>query len=1048
MDEKKERFEVLKTLAKDQKVLSGLIILVFLSCSLITFGMYKQFENSAMLNFISNNVPSSERMFKDLTDQIINDAIIFKMSDSEEKEEASKELEKSIEQRKEYALKTMRESPADFLKYAISSELDNDLFNSISGIEKEVEVKGTVAVLCASEGYSHDEESNSHVVYVTAEDGTMYQMHLVDSQVYFSLNTGDVVGGTGYVLENNFVPDTLTDSTNFEVLTSAAPITPSKNNKVALIMLTDKDTPMDKNYTKEDWLSAMGDIKKYFEEVSFGEMTISGKNNPNDPVDVYGYYTIPTQTNCDYMKWLSDAQEAAKKAGFSDSDYRHVMYMIPRIRLSSGGSCITGAVAYVNGQTSWYQAYYRLPWTEIEKPITKPKVDYIEKHNLAHELGHNLGMKHAQAAQCYNKDKTKWVAVSDDCTEPGSGYNDLFDIMGSSEGLNHYSGYNKYMSGWIPSSRVNVVMKNGTYDLYPLEYKGTGTQLLQIPVTYKNTNGVNTTHNYYVDLTTDYGFNKSNGLSNGGVLIRTGIVGQGTLLYNVDPSACNNNSSYKPGVFLCGGNMFKSSYLLNAGKTFDDTLRGVSIKTVSVSKDKATIEVKYTKEPESCTRKEPTISMSIYPISYQKPGTPVTYTLNITNNDSVTCDASTFDVTNAIPTGFSADKTTGSVNLLPGMSEKVSFVITSPTTEVMDGAHSLGFTVSNKTSGFSKITTTNYFITEGTPKAVCTRANPSVSVVPITTTVKAETKVDYTVTVKNNDNDVCGASNFNISTTLKNWTIVGSNVTVSIAPGTEVSRVISITSKKNEKDGTTTVPFTIKNNNTGTSVVTNASYVVNSKVTTTTQAPPVTPTCNKVNPTISISPTSSVGQASKAITYTLSVKNNNSTECGNATYNLSASMQNGFNVSAPSTSLIVAAGKTGTLVYTVTPNATVTNGLYPLSITVKEGTATYSTAATYNVVNMTVEPPSITTSGVNNGAKLGSGNNKFNVTATHANGISIIEIYLNNLKVQTCNNPKNGSCEYAINSNKINAGNYVLLVEATANNSAKTKNTRTITFTN
>ena len=204
--------------------------------------------------------------------------------------------------------------------------------------------------------------------------------------------------------------------------------------------------------------------------------------------------------------------------------------------------------------------------------------------------------------------------------------------------------------------------------------------------------------------------------------------------------------------------------------------------------------------------------------------------------------------------------------------------------------------------------------------------------------------------------------------------------------------------------------------------------------------------CTRSNPTIAIAPISQTGEIGRVSTYTLTIKNNDNS-CTDTTYNITAAVPTGLNLDVKIATINVAAGKSSTYNFKVSPGVSTANGVYQLAIAVKDSANTYNVAATYNLVNLGATPPVINISGLISGQVLKNGNNKVDISATHGGGIATINVYLNGTKVQTCTNPKNGSCDYGVNNNKINPGVYVLMVEAIANDSAKTTNTKSITFT-
>lgn len=96
---------------------------------------------------------------------------------------------------------------------------------------------------------------------------------------------------------------------------------------------------------------------------------------------------------------------------------------------------------------------------------------------LAHELGHNLGLFHANL----------WVPSTDNPFGPGTNqeYGDTFDTMGLSAGGHHaFNAGNRERIGWLPQNRTLDVTASGTYRLYAYDQPflaASGTHLLKIP---------------------------------------------------------------------------------------------------------------------------------------------------------------------------------------------------------------------------------------------------------------------------------------------------------------------------------------------------------------------------------------------------------------------------------------------------------------------------------------------------------------------------------------------------------------------------------------
>jgi len=96
---------------------------------------------------------------------------------------------------------------------------------------------------------------------------------------------------------------------------------------------------------------------------------------------------------------------------------------------------------------------------------------------LAHELGHNLGLFHANL----------WAPSTDNPFGPGANqeYGDTFDTMGLSAGGYHaFNAGNRERIGWLPQDRTLDVTASGTYRLYAYDQpflSASGRHLLKIP---------------------------------------------------------------------------------------------------------------------------------------------------------------------------------------------------------------------------------------------------------------------------------------------------------------------------------------------------------------------------------------------------------------------------------------------------------------------------------------------------------------------------------------------------------------------------------------
>lgn len=87
--------------------------------------------------------------------------------------------------------------------------------------------------------------------------------------------------------------------------------------------------------------------------------------------------------------------------------------------------------------------------------------------------------------------------------------------------------------------------------------------------------------------------------------------------------------------------------------------------------------------------------------------------------------------------------------------------------------------------------------------ATCTSANPTISVSPVQSAyVISGTAVNFTVTVKDNDNTACAPATFNLNDSIPSgWTGVWSTSGLSLSPGGSASATLTVTSPTGTPDG-------------------------------------------------------------------------------------------------------------------------------------------------------------------------------------------------------------------------------------------------------
>ncbi len=124
----------------------------------------------------------------------------------------------------------------------------------------------------------------------------------------------------------------------------------------------------------------------------------------------------------------------------------------------------------------------------------------ITSENMAHELGHNLGLTHASTVPCVP------ASLADPALSCNTQYYlpDPTDTMGSAGNYQHFSSAFKSSLSWYDPAQVQDVTASGEYTLDQFELPSNGAKVLRIPLG-KDSSGVETY--YWVEFRTPGTFN-------------------------------------------------------------------------------------------------------------------------------------------------------------------------------------------------------------------------------------------------------------------------------------------------------------------------------------------------------------------------------------------------------------------------------------------------------------------------------------------------------------------------------------------------------------
>lgn len=354
----------------------------------------------------------------------------------------------------------------------------------------------------------------------------------------------------------------------------------------------------------------------HYRENSLGQTWLTGVLNPSDAVDVYGYFTIAEpNTRCDVTAILTQGEQAALTAGVDLSLYDRKVYAFG----SHNSNCPWGGSAVVGLGNSLINGPGNMRWDVV-----------------AHELGHNFGLRHAHSQNC----------SSSGCSVVE--YGDLFDVMGNSTQGGHFNASQKRKLGWLDyniSPNIKAITESGSYFIGPYEENNSDPKGLKIYT------GDASGKWYYAEYRQWIGFDSN--------LTYTGVI----LHTNLGPTAPNGQYTAGTDSRLIDIDPVSTGvdWVLSPGQTYTDAAAGITIGVTSQDNTGASVGVTVT-----CTLKNPTVTL---PVGQPIPpgGGSVSYAIKIANNSSAGCGKTRFNLTtNAAPNGWTVSLSEPSVLLNPG----------------------------------------------------------------------------------------------------------------------------------------------------------------------------------------------------------------------------------------------------------------------------------------------------------------------------------------------------------------------------------------------
>jgi hypothetical protein len=265
-----------------------------------------------------------------------------------------------------------------------------------------------------------------------------------------------------------------------------------------------------------------------------------------------------------------------------------------------------------------------------EHPFWWSYLDFV----LSHELGHNLGVQHANAWEC----GPGIILEGPGCQHIEYGNN--FDVMGNGITALHFNSSYKDKFRWFDDEDILTITQSGTYTINTLEgAKGVKAAKIRQPVLKQTP--------YYLEYRRAIGFDATLDdppevtENQNGLFVNWLVPGSPSFSRLLDMSPISSVFEDWVTVALLGKQIFS------------DALNGVRIGPVlSNDESSITFRVEIFPPPSQCVRRnpEPPVPEMSIPIT---PGGESSLGYGITNRDSLACSPSNFRTDVVVPTGWS-----------------------------------------------------------------------------------------------------------------------------------------------------------------------------------------------------------------------------------------------------------------------------------------------------------------------------------------------------------------------------------------------------------
>lgn len=526
------------------------------------------------------------------------------------------------------------DQPNSFIKLLLPHKITRSLPREVQPyLEQEVaDIEGTIEIRAAMYADNHKEAMQ----YLLHQNNEIYYLHFSDVPPTELQTDARVRINQAFLIPTTTQAKQIVLSSHDVTIlrhVTALPLSFGPQSTITMLVnFTDNQT---KQVSLDDIKKLMyTNVNNYYQEASYNQTSIVGQ--ALDWVTL----AMPSTTACADLPNMIEslADQAAKNAGVDVTQYKRKVYFFPKT-----SSCTWTGLGTVGGTNT--RAFMNGAMTTIK--------------TVSHEMGHNIGLRHAQALRCPTS------PIGDGC--PVSEYGDGSDTMGNTN-AGHFNAFQKDRLGWLnyqASPPITTVTQSGSYFIDVYETANNRPKALKV---LKRAGG---SDYYYLEF--------RQGVGNDSVLESCGTscdFTKGILFHQGNPS-----TSSSPQLLDMTPGSGNSLVTLLPCKSWSDPGApngGVTFTVQSISKQGARVQVTYGGLTEKCQRQSPTVTVLPSYTPWMNMGESGTYTVAIKNNDNHKCDARTFTLVTPANNAFVTMKTNhNTVKVLPGKTQIMSVSIAS-----------------------------------------------------------------------------------------------------------------------------------------------------------------------------------------------------------------------------------------------------------------------------------------------------------------------------------------------------------------------------------